>query len=156
MLVLWNLKKEYVVDMPTRTCTCNRWQPIGIPYHHAIACCREDKYDVETLVHSCYKIDTYKRAYAYNVVLLKGRVHWEKMNGFVILPPLYTKVMGRPKKNRRKAPKEKEKNGATHATRGGITMHCSICGQPNQNKKGHYNYVQTMQANENVHGQDRE
>jgi hypothetical protein len=149
-------EKEYVVDMPTKTCTCNRWQLTGIPCHHAIACCREDRFDVDALVHSCYKIDTYKRAYAYNLVPLRGRVHWEKMNGVVVLPPLYTKVMGRPKKNRRKAPEEKEKNGATHVTRGGITMHCSICGHANHNKKGHYKYVQTNPANEDVQDQDRE
>jgi hypothetical protein len=58
-------------------------------------------------VHSCYKIDTYKIAYAYNLVPLRGRVNWEKMNGVVVLPPLYTNVMGRPKTNGRKAPEEK-------------------------------------------------
>jgi hypothetical protein len=32
------------------------------------------------------------------------------MNVPKVHPPLYTKVMGRPKKNRRKTPEKKEKN----------------------------------------------
>jgi hypothetical protein len=50
------------------------------------------------------------------------------MNGVKVHPPLYTKVMGRPKKNRRKTPEEKEKKKGTKIlTRSGMTMHCSIC-----------------------------
>jgi hypothetical protein len=64
------------------------------------------------------------------------------MNGVKVHPPLYTKVMGRPKKNRRKTPQEKEKKKGTKIlTRSGMTMHCSICGNPNHNKKGHNLWV---------------
>jgi hypothetical protein len=57
--------------------------------------------------------------------------------------------MGRPKKNRKKAPEEKiRKDGAKTLTRGGLTMHCSICGKTNHNKKGHENFMQNVQANE--------
>jgi hypothetical protein len=144
-------EKHFTVDFPTRSCDCRRWQLSGIPCHHAIACCRVDRIDVETLVHSCYSIQTYQEAYRYNLVPLRGRVLWEKMNGVHVLPPLYTKVMGRPRKNRKKAPEEKEKNGAKVVTRGGLTMHCSICGKPDHNKKGHYKHVQKEQE---VHHDD--
>ena len=60
-----------------------------------------------------------------------------KMNGPVIHPPLYTKVMGRPKKNRKKAPEEKIKRGVKIFTKSGVTMHGSICGEPDHNMKGH-------------------
>jgi hypothetical protein len=96
-------EKEYVVDFPTRTCTCNRWQLSGIPCHHAIACGREDRIPAESLVHSCYSIQTYLEAYGYNIVPLRGRAFWEKVNGVHVLPPLYTKVMGRPKKKQEKS-----------------------------------------------------
>jgi hypothetical protein len=36
----------------------------------------------------------------------KDKSEWEKMNGPTILPPLYQKHVGRPTKNRRKAPGE--------------------------------------------------
>jgi hypothetical protein len=144
------IEKSNIVDMKGRTCDCNRWQLTGIPCHHAIACCRTDRISPDKLVHSCYTIETYKKAYAYNLMPLRSRDHWEKMNAVVVHPPLYTKVMGRPKKNRRKTPEEKEKNGIKYVTRAGLTMHCSICGNPNHNKKGHAKYIQTEQNNEDV------
>jgi hypothetical protein len=67
-------EKTYNVDMVGMTCDCSRWQLLGIPCHHAIACCREDRRDRCTLVHSGYNIDTYKRAYAYTLVPLSSRV----------------------------------------------------------------------------------
>jgi hypothetical protein len=96
------LEKHYTVDMKTRTCDCNRWQLSGIPCHHVIACCRNDNINPENLVHSCYTVDTYMKAYAFNLAPLRGRIFWEKTNGVTIHPPLFTKVMGRPKKNRKK------------------------------------------------------
>jgi hypothetical protein len=148
-------QREYNVDLPGRTCDCRRWQLSGIPCHHVIACCRTERRDPEMYVHSCYTIETYKKAYGFNMVPLRGRVHWEKMNAVQVHPPLYTKVMGRPKKNRRKTPEEKMKNGAKHITRHGVNMHCSICGNPGHNKKGHYKYVQSEQVEQtNENGEE--
>ena len=103
------LEKEYIVDLKGRTCDCNRWQLSGIPCHHAIACCRAERIDAEQLVHSCYTIETYNAAYGYNMVPLRARVHWAKQNGVQIHPPLYTKVMGRPKKIGERRQKRKRK-----------------------------------------------
>jgi hypothetical protein len=52
--------------------------------------------------------------------------------------------MGRPKENRRKAPEEKMKQGVKIFTKAGVTIHCSICGKANHNKKGHEKYLQTL------------
>jgi hypothetical protein len=41
------------------------------------------------------------------------------MNVVTIHPPLFTKVMGRPKKNRKMAPKEKIKKGVKVFTKAG-------------------------------------
>ena len=79
---------------------------------------------------------------------LRGRAFWEKVDAVLVHPPLYTKVMGRPKKNRKKAPQEKMKKGVPTITRHGLTMHCSICGEPNHNKKGHENWVLNQMAEE--------
>ena len=98
------------------------------------------------VVHSCCNIESYMEAYGYNLVPLRAKVHWQKMNGVHVLPPLYTKVMGRPKKNRKKAPEEKEKMGVKYVTRHGLTMHCGICHKPDHNKKGHYKHVQAQQV----------
>lgn len=152
------MERTYTVDFKTKTCDCKRWQLSGIPCHHAIACCRHDRINPESLVHSCYSIDTYMKAYRHTLVPLRGRVFWEKMNGPVIQPPLYTKVMGRPKKNRKKAPEEKKKKGVTIFTKSGVTMHCSLCGKPDHNKKGHQKFVQNQvqQQHREIHGEDEE
>jgi hypothetical protein len=89
----------------------------GILCHHAIACCRKERILPKRLVHGCYCIATYKEAYGYKLVPLRGRAHWEKMNGVHVHPPLFTKVMGRPKKNKKKASEEKIKKGVKLVTR---------------------------------------
>jgi hypothetical protein len=137
-------EKDYTVDIQARTCDCKRWQLTGIPCHHVIACCMKYNINPENLVHSCYTIDAFNRAYAFNLTPLRGRAFWEKMNGPTIHPPLFTKVMGRPKKNRRKAPEEKIKKGVKVFTKAGVTMHCSECGKANHNKKGHKKYLETL------------
>ena len=143
----------YIVDLKARTCDCKRWQLSGIPCHHAIACCREDDIDPEQLVHSCYTIEAHKKAYAYNLYPLRARCHWQKQGGAVIHPPLFTKVMGRPKKNRRKTPEEVEKNGEKSINKKGVKMHCSICKESSHNKKGHDKWVQEHLSSENAQGE---
>jgi hypothetical protein len=131
----------YCVDLKAKTCDCKRWQISGIPCHHAIACCREDRIDPERLVHTCYSIDTHKKAYSYTLVPLRARCFWERQSGSFVHPPLFTKVLGRPKKNRRKSPEELEKKGGKMITKAGVKMHCSICGNESHNKKGHARYI---------------
>ena len=100
-----DMDKGYVVDMKGKTCDCRRWQLSGIPCPHALACCREDRIQPESLVHSCYNIATFRQAYAFSLSPLRGRDFWEKMNGVEVHPPLFTKVMGRQKKTERKLQK---------------------------------------------------
>jgi hypothetical protein len=138
-------ERVYNVDLKARTCDCHRWQLTGIPCHHVIACCRNDRIDPVRLVHNCYSIETYKKAYSYHLVPLRARCFWQKMEAAPVHPPLYSKVMGRPKKNRKKTPEEKEKEGAKYVTRAGLTMHCGICGKEDHNKKGHVKYIERQQ-----------
>jgi hypothetical protein len=58
--------------------------------------------------------------------------------------------MGRPKKNRRQTPEEKVKKGVKYLNRAGLPMHCSICGKPNHNKKGHDKYIAALNLNGGV------
>ncbi|XP_047084571.1 uncharacterized protein LOC124695801 [Lolium rigidum] len=66
--------------------------------------------------------------------------------------------MGRPKKNRKKAPEEKVKKGVTIITKAGTTIHCSVCGKAGHNKKGHNAYVNTQveQMKQGIVGDDEE
>jgi hypothetical protein len=139
--------KEYSVDFKTRTCDCRRWQLSGIPCHHVMACCKKDNINPENLVHTCYTVDAFNRAYAYSLAPLRDRAFWQNMNAVPIQPPLFTKVMGRPKKNRKKAPEEKIKKGVRVFTKASVTIHCSVCGKADHNKKGHNNYIARLEQN---------
>ncbi|KAM0888250.1 hypothetical protein ACQ4PT_028473 [Festuca glaucescens] len=123
-----------------------RWQLSGIPCGHALACCRDDRLDLEDLVHSCYIVETYLKAYGSYVVPLRSKEHWEKMSGIVVHPPLYTKTIGRPKKNRKKDPSEKDGKLTKH----GVTMHCSIRKSADHNKNGHKNHIARSSQPEGV------
>ncbi|KAM3191553.1 hypothetical protein ACQJBY_069068 [Aegilops geniculata] len=142
--------KTYIVDIPARCCSCNRFQLSGIPCNHTIACCRAERIDPEELVHKCYTIETYLQAYGGNIMPMRDISEWEDMNGIIVHPPVFKKVMGRPPKNRKKTPEEKKKkDGTVYLNKKGVTMHCSVCGQADHNSKGHDTHVAAhQQANE--------
>jgi hypothetical protein len=132
---------EYIVDLKAKTCSCNRWQKSGIPCPHVVAVARKEEFDPVTLVDKCYSIEMHKRAYGNIVYPCKDRSEWEKMNGPPILPPSYKKHVGRPTKNRRKAPGEVDcRGGGKRMSRHGVIMHCSYCGHPDHNRNGCYWY----------------
>ena len=138
---------KYVVDIPARTCDCKKIQLDGIPCNHVIACCRADRIDPETLVHKCYSIENYLKAYGHNIMPMRDRKSWEKMNGIPIHPPVFTKKMGRPAKNRRKTPEEKKKkDGTVYINKKGVAMHCSVCGSADHNKRGHAKFMRQQEA----------
>ncbi|CAN6354378.1 unnamed protein product [Urochloa humidicola] len=136
--------ETHVVDVNVSRCDCRRWQLTGIPCSHAIACFRLDNITPEDRVHDCYSIATYLRAYGHTIMPIRGKEHWEKMNGVEVHPPMYEKKIGRPKKTRKKAPIELE--GGTKISKHGVTMHCNICKSDSHNKKGHHKYAQQNQG----------
>ena len=134
---------SYIVDIIGRTCDCKSWGLSGILCPHAIAVCRAERIDPEELVHKCYTIETYLKTYGHNIMPLRDRTHWEKLNGMYIHPPLFTKVMGRPATKRRKTPEEKKKkDGTVYLNKKGVAMHCSVCGKDDHNKRGHGKYME--------------
>ena len=88
------------------------------------------------MVHKCYTIETYLLAYGHNIMPMRDRAHWEQVNGIVVHPPIYKKKMGRPPKNRKKTPEEKiQKDASIALNKKGVSMHCSICGKADHNKR---------------------
>ncbi|KAM0913678.1 hypothetical protein ACQ4PT_012023 [Festuca glaucescens] len=130
---------DYIVDLKSKTCTCNRWQKSGIPCPHVLSCMREERKDPLSLVDTCYSTEMHKRAYGTIVYPCKDKTEWEKVDGPPILPPLFTKHVGRPTKSRRKTPGEVDcRGGGKRMSRHGVIMHCSYCSRPDHNKKGCY------------------
>lgn len=128
---------DYIVDIHTKSCSCMRWQKNGVTCIHVIACCRNERVDPIALVDNCYSVAMFKKAYSNIIYPCKDITEWEKMNGPTILPPEYTKHVGRPCKSRRKSPEEIIcSNGGKRMSRHGVIMHCSYCGDPDHNRKG--------------------
>ena len=146
----------HVVDINVSRCDCRRWQLTGIPCSHAIACFREDDIIPEDRVHECYSINTYLKAYGYNIMPVRDKQHWEKMNGVEVHPPIYEKKIGRPKKSRKKAPMDLK--GSTKLCKHGATMHCSICKSAEHTKRNHSRCVEQNQGVQlpNVQANDAE
>ncbi|KAM0832338.1 hypothetical protein ACQ4PT_064967 [Festuca glaucescens] len=148
---------DYIVDLKTKTCTCSRWQKSGIPCPHVASVARKDGIDPLSLVDNCYSIEMHKRAYGNIVYPCKDKSEWEKMGGPTILPPSYKKHVGRPTKNRRKAPGEVDcRGGGKRMSRHGVIMHCSHCGRPDHNRNGCYWFKNGLPAPDQPQGNNPE
>ena len=98
---------------------------------------RHEDIDPITLVDKCYSVEMHQKAYSHIVYPCKDMSEWERMDGPPILPPLYTKHVGRPTKIRRKAPGEVDaRGGGKKMSRHGVIMHCKYCGHPDHNIAG--------------------
>nr|KAJ0217201.1 hypothetical protein LSAT_V11C300120200 [Lactuca sativa] len=105
---------QHVVDVRNNTCTCRKWELIGIPCKHAIATLyemtknSEDVGDIYRWVNKVYWLDTWKNAYSYKVEPIKGRIMWPKsLCPTKLIPPIHHKQPGRPTKKRKKSEDEK-------------------------------------------------
>ncbi|CAI9302964.1 unnamed protein product [Lactuca saligna] len=105
---------QHVVDVRNNTCTCRKWELIGIPCKHAIATLyeitknSEDVGDIYRWVKKVYWLDTWKNAYSYKVEPIKGRIMWPKsLCPTTLIPPIHHKQIDRPTKKRKKSEDEK-------------------------------------------------
>lgn len=104
---------QHVVDVKNNTCTCRKWELIGIPCKHAIATLYEmtnnsEEGDIYRWVHKVYWLDTWKQAYSYKVEPIKGRIMWPKtLCPNKLTPPPHHKQAGRPKKKRKQGEDER-------------------------------------------------
>ncbi|KAM0875264.1 hypothetical protein ACQ4PT_036948 [Festuca glaucescens] len=125
----------YIVDLQKRTCSCRRWDLSGIPCWHACSALRNDKNSPESYVSDCYSVEKFNKAYENIIWPCRDVKEWEKVDGMTIKAPQIVKKVGRPQKNRRKQPEEKEgKNGQKKMSKHGSIIHCSYCGLAGHNK----------------------
>lgn len=82
----------------------------------------------------CYSVQAHKQAYGHNIMPVRNKAHWEKMDGVEVKPPVYERKVGRPRKSRRRQPHELE--GGTKMSQHGVKIHCSHCKDSGHNKKG--------------------
>ncbi|XP_058781960.1 uncharacterized protein LOC131656219 [Vicia villosa] len=100
------LSDSFVVDLAQKTCTCNMWELVGIPCRHSVAAIYRKGDDPRNYVSEYYHKNTYERCYSEVITPLNGQNKWPKTSDPVILPPMYKRGPGRPKKLRRREPDE--------------------------------------------------
>ncbi|GKD64463.1 crooked neck-like protein 1 [Tanacetum coccineum] len=152
MKVQWNRVNTYqvsgslgdqcVVDVVSMTCSCRKWELIGIPCRHVVAACWNMALNdratppPETWVNPCYWLSTWKETYSHKIQLICGPNYWEKSTcPTTLLPPKHHVQVGRPKKKRKRSKHEDEpfvKDGKL--SRKGRTITCQSCGNIRHNK----------------------
>ncbi|KAH7833554.1 hypothetical protein Vadar_007510 [Vaccinium darrowii] len=104
--------RQYKVDLAHKICGCRRWDLNGIPCVNTVAAYNLFDQDPLNHVHQCYNKETYLKTYT-------------------------NMRAGRPKKARRREPKEQatENPDPTRLGRKGTKMTCSKCGVQGHNKR---------------------
>lgn len=127
---------KYIVNIQTKECECRKWNLTGIPCQHAITCLRHERIPAESMVHDCYSVQTFAKAYEANIFPCRDKRSWEHVTGPQVLPPKYEKKVGRPTRCRRKQPYEVEGENGPKLSKHGVIITCSYCKRENHNAKG--------------------
>ncbi|XP_065626133.1 uncharacterized protein LOC136066181 [Quercus suber] len=92
---------SYEVRIRERTCSCGKWQNIGIPCSHAIRVCDYLNIDSTAYIHPCYGLDNALNTYQHAFVIPKSQSLWRDPMGPKWLPnPALLRAKGRPVKSR--------------------------------------------------------
>ncbi|KAH7863977.1 hypothetical protein Vadar_024284 [Vaccinium darrowii] len=128
--------RQYKVDLEHKICGCRRWDLNGIPCVHAVAAYSLFDKDPLDHVHQCYSKETYLKTYTNMLAPLNGKELWTTATTQQMLPPDVCRRSGRPKKVRRREPKEQpiDNPDPTRLGRKGSKMRCSKCGVLRHNK----------------------
>ncbi|XP_058756260.1 uncharacterized protein LOC131629496 [Vicia villosa] len=115
---------SFVVDLGKKSCSCNFWDLVGIPCRHAVAAIHKKVDDPIKYVSECYLRSTYLSCYNEVVTPINGQNKWPKTDAPEILPPLYKRGPGRPKKLRRR---EVDESTQGRWKRTNTSHRCKIC-----------------------------
>ncbi|XP_052731248.1 uncharacterized protein LOC128195986 [Vigna angularis] len=116
---------KFVVDLSNHTCTCYLWDLVGIPCRHAVAAIHYKSENPEHYVHPYYKKEAYRTCYAPIISPINGQQLWPTSDSPQLLPPIYKRPPGRPKKLRRREVDEYVSHGKLSKTN--TAIRCSTC-----------------------------
>ena len=89
-----------VVHLDLRSCSCRRWDVLGIPCSHAMAAIQMRGVDPYDYCEQWFSSDVYRSTYNDIVHAIKDIRQWEVQSNLGVLPPHAQQQAGRPKKNR--------------------------------------------------------
>ncbi|KAL2897843.1 Retrotransposon-derived protein PEG10 [Bienertia sinuspersici] len=117
---------SFVVNLEQKKCGCYRWNLLGIPCWHALACIQLRRLNFEDFIHHAYHVETYAKAYAPAFRAMPGQNQWEVTPHPRSLPP-HSKMPGTPSKKKRvkEVGEDKDREQVKRAKR---QNKCSRCG----------------------------
>ncbi|KAK9282021.1 hypothetical protein L1049_004932 [Liquidambar formosana] len=115
----------FVVNLEARTCSCKKWDLIGIPYKHAISSIAYKKENVEDYVDACYSVKTYMHCYSRMTYPVRSQKFWDETRNPLVLPPSQRRPPGQPKKLRRREVDEPQ--NPFKLRRNNAKIKCSRC-----------------------------
>jgi hypothetical protein len=128
--------KRFSVDLTKRTCSCNFWELVGIPCRHAITAMSKIDENPENYVSEWYSRKTYETCYSFNVSTINGQDMWPDIEYEEMLPPVYKRAPGRPKKLRRRGGDEPRPGKWSRRVHGdGPINRCTTCNAEGHNAK---------------------
>ncbi|XP_008235222.1 PREDICTED: uncharacterized protein LOC103334074 [Prunus mume] len=129
---------QVVVDLRNISCSCRQWDLTEIPCKYACAAIGQLNGNHISYVHDYYKKEAFIKAYTPMVHPMVSLDLWAKTNLPHLLPPQFYKQPGRPKKTRKASASEPSPSfnpKAKHLPRYNLEIKCSICKQPDYNKR---------------------
>ncbi|XP_062195323.1 uncharacterized protein LOC133898658 [Phragmites australis] len=93
---------RHAVNLKNHECTCREWQVSGKPCTHALAFISTYRnHKMEDYLDPCYSVTKFRIAYAGVIAPLTDKSQWPQVDvGFMLMPPLQRRYVGRQKKNR--------------------------------------------------------
>ncbi|KAF7130221.1 hypothetical protein RHSIM_Rhsim10G0132100 [Rhododendron simsii] len=128
-----SVDKTFMVDIGEHTCTCRRWDLIGIPCIHGCAAIIAHKTQPKDYDNEAYTTDTFVRTYSHRIKPIPDKSLWPQTQCDPIMPPPLRVSIGRPKKARRKG--EDEPNNSFKTRKHSTTTMCRQCGQFGHNAR---------------------
>ncbi|XP_065857298.1 protein FAR1-RELATED SEQUENCE 3-like [Euphorbia lathyris] len=120
-------ENRYIVNMATRSCTCNRFQVDEIPCEHASAVIHKQQMDPYEFCSTYFSKESMQNTYEGSVFPLPKQDTWdvpEEVKDRMVLPPSCRIRSGRPRKRNIKAVYESKSQNC-----------CSRCGLKGHNRK---------------------
>ncbi|KAL5738252.1 hypothetical protein ACOSP7_031013 [Xanthoceras sorbifolium] len=119
--------RYFIVKLDKNSCDCGLWEVSGIPCKHALAVIIGKRLHVEDYVVQYLTRDAYVRTYSHVIHPIPSEDQWPESTEGVVMPPQKRRLPGRPKKSRKRAADEPQKQKRSSSGK------CSKCGEYGHN-----------------------
>jgi hypothetical protein len=117
--------RKFVVNLPSKTCGCRKWDVNGIPCAHAISSIWLGGGNPEDYLSPYFGKEMYLKVYAPIIYHVPSEEQWVRTDQPKIEPPKSRATIGRPKKVRNRG--QEETSNPYIVRRGGNKNQCGKC-----------------------------